>query len=303
MYQQSTPTRSGSKAGSVYSSYATGGGGGYHTSPHSTIGGGSAGVAGSDYTGYSRNTARTFMTQSTTTRFNSGKTALQKSIKYFRRLIHVRQMDFEFGSWQMLYLLIAPQKVYRNFQYRKQTKDQFARDDPAFLVLLAGLLCVTSCCFGFVLGLSIVDTLKLLTWIVVIDCIGSGLLIASGLWWFSNRYLRTVSTNDVEWAYAFDVHLNAFVPLLIVLHGIQLVFVSLIKQTWFLSILVGNTFWLVSLAYYFYITFLGYSALNFLRKTTIFLMPIVPIFLIYIFSLAVGWNFTSSLMSFYKARL
>ena len=121
-------------------------------------------------------------------RFNQGKTALQKSIKYFRRLIHVRQMDFEFGSWQMLHLLIAPQKVYRNFQYRKQTKDQFARDDPAFLVLLAGLLCVTSCCFGFVLGLSLPDTLKLLTWIVVIDCIGSGLLIATGLWWFSNRY-------------------------------------------------------------------------------------------------------------------
>jgi len=212
-------------------------------------------------------------------------------------------MDFEFGSWQMLHLLIAPQKVYRNFQYRKQTKDQFARDDPAFLVLLAGLLCVTSCCFGFVLGLSLPDTLKLLTWIVVIDCIGSGLLIATGLWWFSNRYLRTVSTNDVEWAYAFDVHLNSFVPLLIVLHGVQLIFVSIIKQTWFLSILVGNTFWLVSLSYYFYITFLGYSALNFLRKTTIFLMPMVPIALIYLFSLMVGWNFTSSLMSFYKARL
>lgn len=293
MYSSSTPNRSASRTGSVYSY------GGYNAG-HSTINTGH----GSEFTGYTR-TTRSFMTSATgaPSRFNQGKTALQKSIKYFRRLIHVRQMDFEFGSWQMLYLLISPQKVYRNFQYRKQTKDQFARDDPAFLVLLAGLLCVTSCCFGFVLGLSIADTLKLLTWIVVIDCIGSGLLIASGLWWFSNRYLRTVSTNDVEWAYAFDVHLNAFVPLLIVLHGVQLIFVSIIKQTWFLSILIGNTFWLVSLSYYFYITFLGYSALNFLRKTTIFLMPIVPIGLIYLFSLLIGWNFTSSLMSFYKARL
>lgn len=29
-------------------------------------------------------------------------------------------MDFEFAFWQMLYLFIAPQKVYRNFHYRKR---------------------------------------------------------------------------------------------------------------------------------------------------------------------------------------
>jgi UNC-50 family len=28
-------------------------------------------------------------------------------------------MDFEFAMWQMLYLFVAPQKVYRNFGYRK----------------------------------------------------------------------------------------------------------------------------------------------------------------------------------------
>jgi len=50
-------------------------------------------------------------------------------------------MDFEFALWQMIYLFIAPQKVYRNFNYRKQTKSQFARDDPAFLVLLVICLC------------------------------------------------------------------------------------------------------------------------------------------------------------------
>jgi len=47
-------------------------------------------------------------------------TAAQKLTRYFRRFIHVRQMDFEFASWQMLYLLVNPQKVYRNFMYRKK---------------------------------------------------------------------------------------------------------------------------------------------------------------------------------------
>lgn len=31
-----------------------------------------------------------------------------------------KQMDFQFAMWQMLYLFISPQKVYRNFSYRKR---------------------------------------------------------------------------------------------------------------------------------------------------------------------------------------
>ena len=68
-------------------------------------------------------------------------TAGAKRYKYLRRLLHFKQMDFEFALWQMLYLFTSPQRVYRNFHYRKQTKDQWARDDPAFLVLLSIWLC------------------------------------------------------------------------------------------------------------------------------------------------------------------
>lgn len=73
-------------------------------------------------------------------------TAGAKRYKYLRRIVHFRHMDFEFALWQMLYLFTSPQKVYRNFQYRKQTKDQWARDDPAFLVILSVWLC-GKCCY------------------------------------------------------------------------------------------------------------------------------------------------------------
>merc|ERR1712018_1108746 len=75
--------------------------------------------------------------------------AAAKRYKYLRRIFHFRQMDFEFAIWQMLYLFYKPQNVYRNFQYRKETKAQFARDDPAFLVLLAALLLVSTAGFSF----------------------------------------------------------------------------------------------------------------------------------------------------------
>ena len=86
-------------------------------------------------------------------------------------------MDFQFAFWQMIYLLISPQKVFRDFQYRKrkrkiftveplkfvlyfclETKNQWARDDPAFLVLLSLFLL----CKRFELKMNINFFLKLL---------------------------------------------------------------------------------------------------------------------------------------------
>lgn len=46
--------------------------------------------------------------------------AIAKCSRYFRRLIRYQHMDFEFAIWQMIYLLVRPQKVYRNFMYRKR---------------------------------------------------------------------------------------------------------------------------------------------------------------------------------------
>lgn len=105
--------------------------------------------------------------------------ATTKSYKYLRRLFKFDQMDFEFALWQMLYLFISPQKVYQNSKYRKrnfipfpcpllesdsqylllETKLQFARDDPAFLVLLVLCLCgmykltviITTIYFNFII--------------------------------------------------------------------------------------------------------------------------------------------------------
>ena len=38
-------------------------------------------------------------------------TATAKRHKYLRRILKFKQMDFEYAFWQMLYLIIFPQKV------------------------------------------------------------------------------------------------------------------------------------------------------------------------------------------------
>ncbi|CAG5117193.1 unnamed protein product [Candidula unifasciata] len=233
-------------------------------------------------------------------------TATAKSQKYFRRLLKFRQMDFEYAFWQMIYLFVAPQKVYRNFQYKKLTKDQWARDDPAFLVLLAFWLCVSSIGFALILNLGFWGCMKFLLWVIFIDCIGVGLLIATLFWFITNHYMLVSPPRgqDVEWGYAFDVHLNAFFPLLMILHFFQLPFLNhVINTQLFLSRLFGNTFWLVAVCYYVYITFLGYSALPYLKNTRTLLFPITGAILIFILSLVFSWNFSWVLSEFYQYRV
>jgi len=232
--------------------------------------------------------------------------AAAKRYKYLRRIFHFKHMDFEFALWQMLYLFYKPQQVYRNFQYRKETKAQFARDDPAFLVLLASWLIISSAGFSFVLGIHFVGFVKFLLYVIFVDLVGVGLVVATLLWYISNTFLLKPGSGgeDVEWGFSFDVHLNAFFPILLILHFVQLfVYHTLIEQEWFISTVFGNTLWLVALSYYVYITFLGYSSLNILNRTNYFLAPLTVFVVFYFITLAINWNLSKSLMDFYKYRV
>lgn len=62
------------------------------------------------------------------------------------------------------------------------TKDQWARDDPAFLVLLLTILAISSILFAWTIQLSFIGFIAFFLWVVFIDCIGVGILIATILW-------------------------------------------------------------------------------------------------------------------------
>ncbi|XP_044740951.1 protein unc-50 homolog isoform X1 [Chrysoperla carnea] len=232
--------------------------------------------------------------------------AAMKRYKYLRRIFKFQQMDFEFALWQMWYLFVSPQKVYRNFHYRKQTKKQFARDDPAFLLLLSAWLTISSIAFAIVLRLGIIQLIKFLVYVVLVDCIGCGIIVATLFWFFGNKYLRRDCNDlqDIEWGYAFDVHLNAFFPQFVMIHIWQLFFYNgIINHEWFISRFIGNSFWLVGICYYVYITFLGYNCLPFLHKTNLILSSVPVLVLFYIISIISGWNVSHTVMEFYHNRV
>lgn len=232
--------------------------------------------------------------------------AAAKRNKFLKRLVKFRLMDFQFAFWQMIYLLISPQKVFRDFQYRKQTKNQWARDDPAFLVLLSLFLLFSSIAFGLVLNLHAIGILKFVSWVIFVDCISVGLLIATLYWYIANRFLLKNPKQglDVEWAYCFDIHLNAFFPLLVILHVLQLpLLMTIINKDWYISTLIGNTFWVCAIGYYVYILFLGFSSLPFLKNTQVLLYPFTLLIILYIITIAINLNLSHMLMNVYVYRV
>lgn len=182
-------------------------------------------------------------TSSSSTSFGGvvSATAMRKFSRYLARLFNVSHMDFQFASWQMIYLFTDPRQVFRNASYRKQTKGQFARDDPAFLVLLGLWLLISASGLTIVLGLPVKSAIKFLLWVVFIDTIAVGVIVAAAMWLLTNTLMRrprgippggvlrggrppAEPLSEVEFGYCFDVHLNAFFPPLIIIHVFQLIF-------------------------------------------------------------------------------
>lgn len=91
-------------------------------------------------------------------------------------------MDFEVAMSQMMWLLVSPKRVYRNVYYHKQTKNQWARDDPAFLVIILVALILAAAAYSLSFGASVLATFKLILSFIVLDFLLPGLVISTLAW-------------------------------------------------------------------------------------------------------------------------
>ncbi|KAF9005277.1 UNC-50 [Hymenopellis radicata] len=222
----------------------------------------------------------------------------------FRRLHRFQQMDFELAAWQLTYLCLAPKRVYRNVYFHKQTKNTWARDDPAILVLIGACLCVSAVAWSVVYSYGVLDAIKLALFMILRDYLLTGIIIATILWFTSNRLLlappshSTPADSSVEWAYAFDVHTNAFFPLYLALYLAQLFLLPVVLKDNWVCLWVGNTLYLAAFAQYTYGIYLGLNALPFLVRSELLLSPLLPLFTAYIISL-LGFNVAKHVLPAY----
>lgn len=222
--------------------------------------------------------------------------------EYMRRMIHYAQMDIDYTFAQMIYLCFAPRKVYQLTSYRKQTKNQWARDDPAFVVVLVFFLVVAALSYGVALQVRGLACLRILCVFIGLHFVAAGAVIATCSWVISNKYLRVQSFHGVEqrmeWMYAFDIHCNSFFPLFLVLYVLHYFLLPFIIQPTLVATVVGNLLYAVALCYYSYITSLGYSTLPFLERTEVFLYPSVLVIGLVSICCFLGINLTRVSMYF-----
>eukprot|EP00939_MAST-03C_sp_MAST-3C-sp1_P000213 g213.t1 len=219
--------------------------------------------------------------------------------EYVVRMLSYRQMDLEYTLSQMIQILHAPRNVYKMASCRKQTKGQWARDDPAFVVILMILFFVTSIAFAIELGDGgfasyIVAILYGQMYLFI-----PGIVIAFAGRWVGNTLLRDTSRNTydkVEFLYALDIHFNACVPLYLVLCVLQFLLLPFLLQKTFLAALAANAIYAFAAVVYWYITFLGYTSIAFLHHTEAYLYPMFVVLLYCTVATVLGSNTTRLVM-------
>lgn len=145
------------------------------------------------------------------------------SMQYLQRLLDFRQMDFQSAFDQMKSLLgTRPQVVYKTSYYRKQTKNHWARDDPAFVALQGIFLVLAVLAYSVAFRISLMGMISFLLYTILWNWLGMGFVLASLCREIANRSLTVHQSSShvkqqVEWLYAFDIHCNSFLPVFVLL--------------------------------------------------------------------------------------
>jgi len=182
--------------------------------------------------------------------------------------------------WQFV---VSPRSAYRHTAYHKQTKNQWSRDDPAFIVICCGLQAFSVALWCLIFTKSILEALYLVVTSVLVDFVGVGSILATLGWWVSSTYLRRKThahavDQAVEWLYCFDVHCNSWLPAILLLNLVQFLLCPVLLSDGFFPVLLSLILHVTAATYYLWLTFLGYSTLPFLeRPRSILWYPILAI--------------------------
>ncbi|KAL3651747.1 hypothetical protein CASFOL_004749 [Castilleja foliolosa] len=208
-------------------------------------------------------------------------------------------MDIEYTFWQMLHLCtspkvsgwmksfimyyLVPDDVISIFcmsnrtihadtnipSITSQTKNQWARDDPAFVVICSLLLLVSSIAYCAAYDHSAGHAVFVVISVFLFHFLVIGALLATCCWFFTNNYLREEALNShvveqrVEWLYSFDVHCNSFFPMFVLLYVIHYFLSPLLVAHGFVPLLLSNLMFMVAASYYHYLNYLGYDGVTF----------------------------------------
>ena len=223
---------------------------------------------------------------------------------YLSRLLDFAQMDFQYAIWQMSRLLVSPSKVYNSTKTRQLIRGQFARDDPAFVVILLCLMIVFNMIYTIFFGHhSFWNFVAVFAESIIFDFMMVTCILSTLFWFVTNKYLSINSSathhlkddndgNKVEWLYSFDVHCNSYFIYFVISNVLVLILTPILLRKSLFSLILGNSIYLTAAIAYFYVTFLGYDAIPIIQHSERLLFPLPVIIILYIVFMLVHFNLT-----------
>jgi len=190
-------------------------------------------------------------------------------------------------------------------------RGQFARDDPAFIVILLALMVTSNVIYTVFFGHhSFWNFVAVILESVFFDFLLMTSVCSSSIWFISNKYLSINSPrhfgqsghhhsyhvagsndgNQVEWLYAFDVHCNSYFIYFMISNVLVLLLTPILLQKSLFSLILGNSIFLVAVIAYFYVTFLGYDALPIIKHSEKLWYPLPLVVVLYILSMLLHFH-------------
>ncbi|ELP92775.1 hypothetical protein EIN_371970 [Entamoeba invadens IP1] len=195
--------------------------------------------------------------------------------------------NVEYYNWFFVNIILHPQTVYETNKYQHGLTQQWHRRDHAItkIVFFFNFVLSTIFAFTFVKGLWKVPYILFDFAIPLV----TGVIISVIIFYLCKSSFTTGDSFTVR--YSYDIHINAYFCYLLVSHILLFVLSPFLFRDSLWATFASNGVLLVSLAYYTYITFLGYNILPFMKipKTAAY-APIAVFSLLLVFFSALGIN-------------
>lgn len=189
-------------------------------------------------------------------------------IDYLKKLYHFEQIDYYFAYMNIIYCF-TPINLVEISKTRKHLKNKYSRDDPGFLLILIINIFISSICLNIATAkFSLLKIFHIFFIQAFIMIFLVGLVIALIAKYSLDKYLNCSTTQNIEYTHSFDIHTNSFVVMYIFSIILPYIFLPICSQdTHFIQIFISNIFVFYGILYYFYVSYVEYFSLPFIRKS------------------------------------
>ncbi len=136
------------------------------------------------------------------------------------------------------------------------------------MILLTFFLVLSAVAWGLAYSPGFISIIKLILYMVVVDFLIVGVVIATIEWFIANKFFKTKNSNagrigmnntgssrvsgmsvgssdsELEWGYCFDVHCNSFLIIWICLYFIQFILLPIITlDNWYVKFSTSIFIW------------------------------------------------------------